>query len=133
MSSTVDNSLTPTLDTNDEVINPFHNDDKRGPSVDARINIDVDLESRIEVVHEDANVFDRGDGTEFDFITPGISNSDLMVTPPRTKQYRQSKRWRRTLHKITDVLLSNATDNEPSDILKNFNFMNCFSKDSDLF
>ena len=72
VSSTVENSPTPSLDTNDEVINLFHNDDKRGPSVDARINIDVDL-SRIEVVHEDANVFDRGDETEFDFITPGIS------------------------------------------------------------
>ena len=51
-----------------------------------------------------------------------------MVTPPRTRQYRQSKRMRRTLHKIIDVLLSNATDNEPSDILKNFNYMNYFSK-----
>ena len=56
--------------------------------LDARINIDVDLESRIEVVHEDANVFDRGDETEFDFITPGIFNSDFVVTLPHTKQYR---------------------------------------------
>ena len=133
LSSTVDNSPTPSLDTNDEVINLLHDDDKCGPSVDVSFNIDVDLESRIEVVHEDANVFDRGHDTEFDSVTPGRSNSALMVTPPHTNQYRHSKRRRRTLHKITEVLLSNATDNDSSDILKNFNYMNYFSKQTMIY